>query len=91
VSSDISPARIATEAVDAPHPLASLYSSTHCVYYTHNLLLPPRAASCCATCSRPGLYLVRLILSGCRTMQDEIHKRHKHGSALQMMCWMNFW
>ena len=23
--------------------------------------------------------------------QDEIHKRHKHGSALQMMCWMNFW
>jgi len=23
--------------------------------------------------------------------QDEIHKRYKHGSALQMMCWMNFW
>lgn len=23
--------------------------------------------------------------------QDELHKRYKHGSALQMMCWMNFW
>jgi UDP-galactose transporter B1 len=24
-------------------------------------------------------------------VQDEIHKRYKHGSALHMMCWMNFW
>lgn len=24
-------------------------------------------------------------------MQDEMHKRYKHGSAIQMMCWMNFW
>jgi hypothetical protein len=27
----------------------------------------------------------------CLLVQDEIHKRYKHGSALQMMCWMNFW
>jgi hypothetical protein len=23
--------------------------------------------------------------------QDEIHRRYRHGSALHMMCWMNFW
>ncbi|EFN58849.1 hypothetical protein CHLNCDRAFT_34185 [Chlorella variabilis] len=38
------------------------------------------------------LCLVNLVLDGyTNAAQDEIHKRHKHGSALQMMCWMNFW
>ncbi|KAL4442923.1 hypothetical protein ABPG77_008414 [Micractinium sp. CCAP 211/92] len=38
------------------------------------------------------LCLVNLVLDGyTNASQDEIHKRYKHGSALQMMCWMNFW
>ncbi|KAI3436633.1 hypothetical protein D9Q98_006049 [Chlorella vulgaris] len=38
------------------------------------------------------LCLINLVLDGyTNAAQDEIHKRHKHGSALQMMCWMNFW
>lgn len=26
-----------------------------------------------------------------RSLQDEIHRKHEGGSALHMMCWMNFW
>ncbi|KAI7838118.1 hypothetical protein COHA_008049 [Chlorella ohadii] len=38
------------------------------------------------------LCLVNLVLDGyTNAAQDELHKRYKHGSALQMMCWMNFW
>lgn len=33
-------------------------------------------------------------VSPCRytnAAQDEIHRRYHHGTALHMMCWMNFW
>ncbi|PSC72711.1 UDP-galactose UDP-glucose transporter 3 isoform A [Micractinium conductrix] len=39
-----------------------------------------------------AMCLVNLVLDGyTNAAQDEIHKRYKQGSALQMMCWMNFW
>eukprot|EP00887_Chlorella_sp_A99_P002743 scaffold6.g2743.t1 len=38
------------------------------------------------------LCLLNLVLDGyTNAAQDEIHWRYRHGSALHMMCWMNFW
>lgn len=38
------------------------------------------------------LCFANLILDGyTNAAQDEIHRRYHKGSALHMMCWMNFW
>ena len=38
----------------------------------------------CVIFFEPGLLLGTLV-------QDEINRQYKRTSALQMMCWMNFW
>ena len=59
-----------------------------CLWHT-SPVPQPAAVLCCA--GMPSL--LRCPSCPCinPAAQDELHKRYKHGSALQMMCWMNFW
>lgn len=70
-----------------PQPAALL-----CCADMPSLLRCPSCPSCITPALDTGFLPTRLHLHhACAAPQDELHKRYKHGSALQMMCWMNFW
>ena len=58
-------------------------------YKPHPDIAPP--LHCLHAAWLPPPRFIPPLLLRCRALQDELHKRYRHGSALQMMCWMNFW